>query len=313
MKWVKKGRIYSVENSEGWMRSHAQLPTPQLLNEDVLRIYYSTRNVDGISFTTYIDVMADDPMQITYVHDKPVLNLGGMGCFDDSGIMPSCIVTNNNRQYLYYVGWNRGVSVRYRVSAGLAVVDGHNAIFRKISDGPVLDRNLVDPFGIGNVFVLREEERWRMWYMSYCKWEEIGGVTEPYYVIKYAESCDGVNWHRPGKVCINFKDTQEAGIARPIVIKEDNAYKMWYSVRGAVDYRKGRLQSYRIGYAESQDGVEWVRKDNDAGIDVSDDGWDSEMIAYPYVYHHNGRMHMLYNGNGFGRSGFGYAVMDLGS
>jgi hypothetical protein len=34
------------------------------------------------------------------------------------------------------------------------------------------------------------------------------------------------------------------------------------------------------------------------------------MIAYPYVYEYGGRKYMVYNGNGFGKSGFGFAVLD---
>jgi hypothetical protein len=73
---------------------------------------------------------------------------------------------------------------------------------------------------------------------------------------------------------------------------------MWYSFRGS---------SYRIGYAESQDGVVWDRIDHEAGIDRSPSGWDSEMIEYPYVMDKNGERHMFYNGNGYGQTGIGYA------
>ena len=76
---------------------------------------------------------------------------------------------------------------------------------------------------------------------------------------------------------------------------------MWYSCRGS---------AYRIGYAESNDGLEWERKDEEAGIDVSQDGWDSEMIEYPCVFQHGGSWYMLYNGNGYGASGIGLAVLD---
>ena len=309
MKWVKKGRIFSTEHGQAWMRTHAQLPTVDKVDDEKLRIYFSTRNNVNVSFTTYLDVMADDPSRVIYVHDKPILDLGALGCFDDSGIMPSCIVRHNDQKYLYYVGWNRGVSVRYRVSGGLAVCGSRSSEFRKISNGPVLDRNLVDPYAIGNVAVMIENDIWKMWYMSYCKWTTIGGVTEPFYVIKYAESPDGIAWNRQGIICVDFKNEWEAGIARPTVIKEDGLYRMWYSTRGSVDYRKDSTQSYRIGYAESSNGINWIRKDEEAGIGVSEEGWDSEMIAYPCVYKHKGRTYMFYNGNGFGQSGFGYAVL----
>ena len=124
-----------------------------------------------------------------------------------------------------------------------------------------------------------------------------------YYHIKYAESEDGIHWVRKGIVCINFKYEGETRIARPCVIKEDGIYKMWYC------YGFGSY-GYKIGYAESEDGIKWERKDEEAGIDVSESGWDSEMICYPFVFKHKGRKYMLYNGNEYGKTGFGYAILE---
>lgn len=311
MKWIKKGLIYYVDNINGWMQTHAQLPTVDLINKDTLRIYFSTRNSKNVSLTTFIDVMADDPKEICYLHDKPIITLGKLGCFDESGIMPSCIITHNSKKYFYYVGWNVGASIRYRVSAGLAISSDDGHTFTKISDGPILDRNIVDPFGIGNISILIENNIWRMWYMSYNKFEIVNAIVEPFYNIKYAESEDGINWNRKGIICIDFKNEQEAGIARPFVIKEDGIYKMFYCFRTAVNYRNDKSESYRMGYAESDDGLVWKRKDEEVGIETSDNGWDSEMIAYPYIYKHNKKFYMFYNGNGFGKSGFGYAELEF--
>jgi len=83
---------------------------------------------------------------------------------------------------------------------------------------------------------------------------------------------------------------------------------MWYCYRGSIGYREDPSESYRIGYAESSDGVGWQRHDEAAGIERSESGWDSEMLAYPSIYDHRGSRHLLYNGNGFGVSGIGHAV-----
>jgi hypothetical protein len=155
---------------------------------------------------------------------------------------------------------------------------------------------------------MREQEKWKIWYLSCIEWKINNGYPEPLYNIKYAESNDGINWKRNGTVAIELKK-DEGGIASASVLKEGNIYKMWYSYRGIFNYRTNKNSSYRIGYAESKDGIKWVRKDHLASIGLSKTGWDSEMIAYPHVFKNNGRKHMLYNGNGFGKSGFGYAIM----
>jgi sucrose-6-phosphate hydrolase SacC (GH32 family) len=103
----------------------------------------------------------------------------------------------------------------------------------------------------------------------------------------------------------------EGGISRPSVLIEDGIYKMWFSARAITDYRENRERSYRIYYAESTDGIHWTRKDDEVGIDVSEDpkAWDYSMIEYPLVVQHRGRKIMFYNGNHFGQTGVGYAEM----
>jgi len=202
--------------------------------------------------------------------------------------------------YLYYTGWNVGGTVPFRTAIGLAISCDGGRTFEKYGSGPIMDRGIYDACLVASPCVLFESGIWRMWYVSGTKWIMENDEPKHYYHIKYAESQDGIMWDRKGIVCIDFKSPDEYAIARPCVLKEDGIYKMWYSSRG---------ESYRIGYAESTDGLQWERKDEEAGIDVSETGWDSEMICYPYVFEHNGEKYMLYNGNSYGKSGIGLAVL----
>jgi len=153
-----------------------------------------------------------------------------------------------------------------------------------------------------------DDKTWKLWYASSTGWTMVRGQPEPLYQVTYAESGNGYEWARHDTICLPYTFDGEAN-ARPCVLKENGRYRMWYCFRGSVDYRTDKSQSYRLGYAESADGRSWMRKDADIGIDRSDDGWDSVMIEYPFVYEHKGRKYMLYNGNGFGETGFGYAVL----
>ncbi len=309
MKWVKRGLVFKPSNNYDWMQTHAQFPIVDKISDDRLRIYFGTRDRKNRTLTTYIEVEADNPKNVLYLHDKPILPLGRLGCFDDSGVMPSDIVNHNDKKYFFYLGWNVGHSVRFRVANGLAISNDSGRTFKRISEGPIMDRSIIDPLGASTQRVLIEKKHWKTWYVSYTKWEIINETTEPFYNIKYAESEDGINWKRKGIVCIDFTSDKEA-ITAGFVLKEGDIYKMWYSYRKGSDYRTDRNQGYRIGYAESVDGLRWERKDNEVGIDVSLEGWDSEMIAYSYIYEHKGKKYMFYNGNDFGKSGFGYAVLD---
>ena len=287
------------------MTSHAQVPTV-LVQNDHLSIFFATRNASGKSQVALIEVDKHDPTKIIYLHPRPVLGLGRPGTFDDDGTMPSDVVLVNGEIWLYYSGWNQRVRVPYHNSMGLAVSrDGGRTFVRKF-EGPILDRTAAEPYVAVTPSVMREGATWHMWYVSGTRWEQIDGKYEPIYVIKYCHSSDGINWERPNLTCIEPRDEYEA-FSRPHVTKRGQTYRMRYCFRGSRDFRDGK-NSYRMGYAESQDGLRWERKDDQAGIGVSDHGWDSTMVCYPYQYSVKDTIHLVYNGNGFGRSGFGYAV-----
>lgn len=304
--WKKEGHIFNVNQQFEWNKSHAQVPIVDNL-ADHYRIYYATRNSLGQSNIAYVEVCKDNLKKIVFESQKPLLELGNIGAFDDSGIMPSCIITVANKKYLYYIGWTTRQTVPFQNAVGLAISEDNGKTFTKFSEGPIISINHKEPYFSGTSFVLFDEGLFKMWYLSCIKWEILDGKPEPIYNIKYAESLDGINWNQTGKVAIELME-DEGGLVSASVIKENNRYKMWFGKRKKSNYRVPGKNSYRIGYAESSDGINWERKDDLAGIDISKDGWDSQMISYPYVFKNNKELLMVYNGNGFGESGFGYAT-----
>lgn len=300
MRWHKLGRIFEPRENASWIVSHAAVPIPFHLSDDRFRIYFSSRNQFNQAQFGYLEIDLNDPTRLLACAEKPALEIGNLGNFDDSGVIGDWIVSRDGRLLLYYTGWNRGVTVPFRNAIGLAVSDNGGKTFVRSAPGPILDRSIHDPCFVSNSCVMVEDGRSRMWYISGLRWEPGDHSPRHYYHLKYAESAGGMNWQREGKVCIDFNDAGEYAISRPCVLRDSDGYRMWYSYRG---------QSYRIGYAESPDGISWQRRDSLAGIDVSDSGWDAEMIEYPYVFDHNGRRYLLYNGNGYGQTGIGLAVL----
>jgi hypothetical protein len=308
MKWIKKGVIFAPDRNFEWMVSHASIPVVDEVRSGVLRVYFGTRDQKGHSQTSYIEVDAARPENVYYIHDKPLLSLGRPGTFDDSGIMPSWIVNHQNKKYLYYIGWNVKVSVPYHLSIGLAVSEDEGESFAKVSEGPLLDRFIDEPFFNTAPCVHWDEDKWRMWYVSCTGWQTGTERAEPRYHVRYAESPDGIDWRRTNHACIDYSGETDA-IGRPCVYKQQGHYRMLYSYRDIWDYRTNPAQSYRLGYAESPDGLCWTRRDAEVGIERSASGWDSEMIEYCYLYHYRDRNYLFYNGNGFGKTGIGYAVL----
>lgn len=308
MKWTKKGLIFAPNKNFDWMASHASIPIADKIDDSRLRIYFGTRDEQGRSLPGYIDVDSNNPQTILYLHPEPILHLGRLGTFDDDGVMPYWLVNHGSRKYLYYLGWNRRVTASYHVSIGLAISEDYGQSYQKYSEGPICDRSTDEPYFVTAPCVLVENQKWRMWYASCTGWKIFTHTPEPFYHIKYAESEDGIHWVRTGQVCIDY-DGFTDGVARPCVFLENGLYKMFYSYRSAVGYRTDPKRSYRLGYAESGDGRHWTKKDSEVGIARSETGWDSEMIEYCFLCEHHGRKYLFYNGNGFGKSGFGYAVL----
>lgn len=304
--WKKLGLLLHIDQRNEWMHSHACVPTTIQLNESIIRIFYAPRNKIGQSIPSYFDVDANDPHRILYIHEDPLLSLGELGTFDDGGIMPCSAVRVSERCiYLYYVGWNQSVSVPYRNAIGLAFSEDRGETFERVFKGSIVDRNMLEPFFTASPCVLKEDKKWHMWYASSTGFVIVNNKPEPLYEIKYAHSDNGVDWVRPNITCIPPSKEYEC-TARPTVVKENGLYKMWFTYRGSIDFRNGK-GSYKIGYAESKDAINWERKDHLAGIEYSKDGWDSQMQTYPSVINIGEEKYLFYNGNGFGQTGIGLA------
>ncbi|WP_333600055.1 hypothetical protein [Flavobacterium sp.] len=304
--WSKKGVLWHIDNYNDWMISHACVPTALQVDKDTIRIYYAPRNCKGKSIPTYFDVDANNPGTVKYIHDKPILELGELGTFDDDGIMPCSVVRVSETQiYLYYVGWNPSVSVPYRNAIGLAISHDNGKTFERAFKGAIVERNKFEPFFTASPYVIKEEGKWHLWYASSTGFVVVNGKPEPLYEIKYAHSTDGIEWVRTNITCIPPAQKYQC-TARPTVIKEEGIYKMWFTYRGSFDYRDGK-ESYRIGYAESTDAVNWERNDEKSGIALSESGWDATMQTYPSVIQIGTKKYLFYNGNGFGKTGIGWA------
>lgn len=286
------------------MVSHAALPVPLLRSDGVITVFFASRDDRNRSRVGSFDFSLEEPDRPSNVSKQPLVDLGTLGAFDDSGVTPSCLVESPDGLRLYYTGWSLGVTVPFYFHIGVAVSTDGGDTFSRVSRAPVLGRTEHDPYLIASPWILIENGVWRMWYVSGAGWRQEEGGPKHYYNIRYAESSDGIRWSPTGRVCIDFADATEYAFGRPCVRRHGDLYRMWYPYRGA---------AYRMGYAESADGLNWTRMDDEVGIGVSAEGWDSEMVAYPVVFAHKAKLHMLYNGNGYGATGIGLASADEGN
>jgi hypothetical protein len=300
--WVKRGRLLDG-GPTAWSVSHAAIPVALPIANDLVRVYFSGRDAEGrarIGFADFDPARWGNPLRVS---PAPSLGLGDLGGFDDRGVTSSWSVAIGSRLYHYYTGWSLGVTVPFYLAVGLAVSDASGETWQRVSPAPLFDRSTADPLLTASPCVLHDGGVWRMWYVSAARWEPTPSGPRHHYHIRYAESDDGLTWRREGRIAIDFENAGDYAIARPCVVKDADGYRMWYSHRGG---------AYRLGYATSRDGLTWVRQDDRAGIVPEATGWESEMIAYAHVFDIAGRRYMLYNGNGYGRTGFGLAEWQRG-
>lgn len=301
MTWRRLGLLLPAPPACGWATSHAGIPVPVPRQDGTVRLYFSARDGLGRSRIGSADVDLHDPSAPPRFSTDVVIGLGALGAYDDSGVTTSCVVEHRGTQYQYFSGWSLGQTVPFYFYVGCAVSDDGGETWQKVSRAPILGRTDVDPFLTASPWVLVEDGLWRMWYVSGTGWSDLGGTVRHRYHIKYAESRNGIEWTRDGTVCIDYTDEREYAIARPCVIRDKDCYRMWFCSRG---------DTYRLGYAESADGVTWERSDTSV-IDLGPEGaFDSEMQAYPAVLEAAGNWWLLYNGNGYGRTGIGYALLE---
>lgn len=299
MTWKKKGWIFKNDTSNWWSKNYAGMPTAELLNEETIRIYYYSMNEQMDGRISFIDVEAKNPMSIINIAKEPVLDIGAIGNFDDSGVCPSTVITLNDKKYLYYVGVQRTEKVPYMYFAGLAI-ENKDGIFERLQVTPLLDRTPLEPFSRSATTIVKTVAGLKMWYVSSFDWFKWNGKLYPKYNVRYAFSTDGIHWDFEGKDLLPFEDEFEFGFGRPWVEFDGGLFKMYFSVRST-------NAPYKMGYAESIDGITWVRNDNELNLNRSTEGWDSEMICYPSVVNTKYGKYLFHNGNSHGATGFGYA------
>jgi len=314
-RWRKIGLLFDISkilNRPEWFFEYTQAPNVVDMG-DFLRIYFSTRgrrDTSGnyVSLSTFVDLKSIEPLVIKEVSFDPILDLGEPGCFDEHGIYPISVLRETNRFLGVYGGWSRCESVPFDVAIGLASsVDGRK--FSKHGTGPILAANEMEPFVIGSPKLRFFKDKYYLTYIAGREWTIENGRPEIYYKLRMASSENCIEWKRFDKDIIADRIGPREAQACGDIFEKNGNFHMWFCFRNHVDFRENRINSYRIGYARSENLIDWERMDIELGLDVSETGWDSQSVSYPNVFSFRDQIYMLYLGNHIGRNGFGIAKL----
>ncbi|MGB1243548.1 MAG: hypothetical protein ACPG49_13555, partial [Chitinophagales bacterium] len=266
-------------------------------------IYITGRDRKNRSQIGKIRIDIHQPQQVLEISSKPLYSVGELGSFDENGVSYPWMVHHQGKLWMYYVGWMPTVLTPFNLQLGLAIEQSDGS-FERYSRAPILPRTNEDYLSFGSACVQKEGDLWRMYYTCFLKWGQKSTDHKHYYVIKYAESDDGIHWRRNNHICINIEAESEYSICRPTLYKDKSGvYHLWHTYRG---------EQYRIGYAYSLDGIHFTRRDDLVGIDVSiDKAWDDTAMCYAQVFSFEDHLYMIYNGNEYGKEGLGLAKMPI--
>ncbi len=313
--WKKRGHIFSPQDIDNrkWLKEFAQAPSV-LIFDRFIRVYFSCRppadrNGQYVSYSAFVDLNRTNLSNIIQVSEKPILSLGNKGEFDEFGTYPVSVIRAKNEIRAYYAGWTRCESVPFNVGIGYATSQDEGVSFSKLGTGPIIPYTPNEPFVLSGPKIRYFNNTWYLWYIAGRSWKVVDNRPEPVYKIRMASSTDGINWNKHDKDIIESRIEVDEAQASPDVFYANNKYHMFFCYRYSAHFR-GKENGYRIGYASSTNLVDWTRDDSKAGITVSDQGWDSEMISYPHVFELDGKILMLYLGNEVGRYGFGLAELE---
>ncbi len=316
MKWKKLGKIFNPNDHELPSNYVGFAQSPQtVVFENYVRIYYSTRERDNLgkylSHIAYVDFDKKFENILNKSNDT-VIPLGNLGCFDEHGIFPINLLKHDNKIFAYTTGWNRKVSVVGDAYIGLAFSNDDGQTFQKYGEGPVMSTTLNEPFLVCDAFVSVFDNKFHMWYIYGTEWTKFSKDQAPdrVYKIAHATSDDGIKWIKEGNKIIEDKINKEECQALPTVIEHNGLYHMYFCYRHATGFREEKDKGYRLGYAYSEDLINWTRDHENAGITISEEGWDSDMMCYPHIFKVDDKVYLLYNGNEFGKNGFGIAVLE---
>ena len=285
-----------------WHLSHCQNPFVQPISQSRHRVHFACRDEKNRSRGGWAEVeIVDGGLRVVRAAQKSSLDLGRLGAFDDAGAMPGSLVEDGGRLLLYYTGWTLARAIPFFFFIGVAESRDGGETFQRLSEAPCLGRNRHDPFLTGAPWVIKENGRFRMWYISGTEWAQDSADAAPvhYYTVKHAVSDNGIDWEINDRLCLPYQENEHA-IARPVVMPVDGGYRMIYSAR-----RLG--ETYRVYTARSPDGLSWTREPG-MELDVASSGWDSGMVCYGSILKTPQKTFLLYNGNAYGKDGFGAAI-----
>jgi len=305
LNWNKVKHLDLPFSNLKWSNTHMQTPVPYIYKNKLI-VFYGTRDENNDSSISWVELDANNNFKVVKSPKKPLLTKGDLGCFDDSGVMPSSIVKIKNKYFLYYMGWSQAKNVPSQNAGGLAEIDFETMQAHKVFKGPILDRTRNEPQYCTCPRVYKIKNKYFMYYLGVNQWIDSLDKKDATYEIRIGTSTNGIDWVRDNTKALSLKNKQ-GGHYPFSVLKFENKFYGFYSSRNRLNFRENPSDAYKINLAESPNGLDWKMVKN-INIQRTDDTYDNIMQAYPSVIKFQDSILLFYNGNNFGKNGIEIAI-----
>lgn len=283
-----------------WLKLNVMCPVPIVLNNNVIRVYAAFCDERNRGRVGYVDVDRANPSIVLGISEDPCMDIGSPGTFDDSGVLPTCMIQERDTLYMYYCGFQKQVNVPYTSLLGIAVSNDGGNNFHRIKNTPVLERVQGELFIRTGAFCVCSGDEYELYYASGDEWFELyEGKLEPIYNLKRISTEDMSTFTGKGSVVINLQN-DEYGITIPQYFKNKEKEQLLFSVRSC-------NRGYRLEYATKNLG-EWVRQ-GEIGIADNATGWYREMQCFGKILRVDGRTMLFFSGNHYGIGGMGWTEL----
>ena len=302
--WEKIGFIYKPKNESDLWLSHSMAPAPIIINNSTIRIFMGGWDSNQVSRIYFIDVDSDNPRNVKKIAQLPILEVGEDGCFDDNGVFPAHVYRHGEYIYLYYTGFQKLKKIAFSNFGGLAISRDNGDTFERVSKAPVMDRQDEGLYTRAGTSILVKNRVFHTCYSVGNSWMFVKGKERPVYSVNYIVSKDGKSFGNLGKEIISIDPNVEHGLGRPQICEFKDFILVFYT-------RRFINHKYGMGVALSSDFKNWERIDH--WLDPISHGphgdFDSDMVYFPAFIDTGKNQFLFYNGNGYGKDGFGFAQL----
>jgi len=258
--------------------------------EHIFLIGYAT-SPDGINWTK--DTL-----------NNPVLKSGPEGAWDDNSVITPSVLFRDSTYHMWYSGYQEDASSGYTARIGHATSTNGVDWMKDTVNNPVLDLGPVgswDDEDVGDLTVIHDGSEYHMWYIG------VSTNTNKFHM-GHATSPDGSNWTKDSLNPVLLSDLiweKGRGFECLMIVYDGTVFHLWY--------HGGGLFNWKVGYARSLDGVNWIKEPDNPIFKGTPGTWDAKSIVGTAIIDSaHIKFKMWYGGNSseIDNADIGYAVSD---